>query len=374
MSWLGQLADGLTARGITGRDRRRIVLELHDHIECEPDCVERLGAPGELAAAFADELATGRARGSAFGAFAALAITAVTLIVSQLTLGRAVGYPGYAHGLSLILFLPALLGMVIAPQVALVAGMLAALRAVRRRRATVLPAAELALIRRRARVAIGAGFATVAGLELYVVNFSAVLPAWWLALTGGLGAVAGGALFAASTKLARAGTLISGAAGEAGDVYDDLPLLRWAWLRRHPWRLGAIASLGATVLMTLFVARAEHSLFEGVQRGLFEGLVAAAGFVLLGRSMGVAASPAGSEERALRAPGGLDGLGPRLVDLPSHRLVADADRARAELALREGFAQGRLSIEELTARLAVIHEAQTIGQLRAALRGLPDSG
>ena len=40
-----------------------------------------------------------------------------------------------------------------------------------------LPAGEIALIHRRARVALAAGFATMAGLELYVVDFSQRLPA-----------------------------------------------------------------------------------------------------------------------------------------------------------------------------------------------------
>jgi hypothetical protein len=287
MSWLDELAGELRARAVPARERDRILLELRDHLACEPGCEHRLGDPRALAVTFADELATDRARRSAFVTFAALAGAAVVLIVSLITLGRFARYPGYSNGLSTLLFFPALLGMLVAPQIALVSGSLAALRAVRRRRAPALPAAEIALIHRRARVALGAGLAAMAGLELYVVDFSLRLPAWWLALVGGLAAVAGVTLLATSSRLVRAQAIVSGAVGPAGDIYHDLPMLNWRWLRSRPWLLGALASLAVGLALGAFEAHAEHSVLEGVQRGMFEGLAAAAGFALLGRAIGV---------------------------------------------------------------------------------------
>lgn len=375
MSWVDDLAGELTLRGVTGRDRRRIVLELRDHIDCEPGCEDHLGDPGELAAGFADELATDTARSSSLQVFVALVIAAVALIVSQLAIAHAGGYPGFESGLSLMLFVPAALGMFVAPQVALVAGTLAALRAIRRRRVRCLPAAELALIRRRARIGLRAGLATVAGLELDVVDFSSVLPAWYLTLVGGLAAAAGVALLGASARLARSRALVSGTAGGAGDVYDDLPLIRWDWLRRGPWRLGATASLGVALVMTAFEVHAEHSLTEGVQRGAFEGLAAAVGFVLLGRMIGVIPAASRTERQMLRRSGArweTPSLGDQLIGSPPEQLVADENRSRAELVLRESFGRGCLSLDELTARVAAIHDAQTIAQLRAALSGLPE--
>ena len=291
MSWLDDLSGELYARGVTRRDRVRIVAELSDHIACEPGCEERLGDPRELATSFADELATAEARRSAFATFGALAVAAVALVVSLITLARFAHYPGYSNGLSTALFFPALLGMVVAPQVALVAGTLAAWRALRRRWVTSLPAGEIALIHRRARVALAAGFATMAGVELYVVDFSERLPAWWLGLAGGFAATAGFGLWAAARTLARARTIVSGAAGPAGDIYDDLPVVGSGWLRARPWLLGALASLAVGLALGAFEAHAEHSVIEGIQRGLFEGLAAAVGFVLLGRA--IAARPAG---------------------------------------------------------------------------------
>ena len=54
MSWLDTLAGELRARRVPRRERARILLELRDHIECEPGCEERLGDPRELAITFAD--------------------------------------------------------------------------------------------------------------------------------------------------------------------------------------------------------------------------------------------------------------------------------------------------------------------------------
>ena len=213
MTWLQQMADELTARGIRGQDRRRIVAELRDHIECEPESVERMGDPTELAGIFADELATSRTRRAAGHAFGALSTAAAVLAFSQVALVRTGGYPGFNHGLSLLLFFPALLGMLIAPQVALVSGTLAALRALRRRRVTRMPAAEIGLLARRTRVALAAGFATVVGVELYVVDFSARLPAWWLGTVGGLGLASGAALVWATHSLSRRAGARSGHPG-----------------------------------------------------------------------------------------------------------------------------------------------------------------
>jgi hypothetical protein len=290
MSWLDELSLELHARGVPRRERARIAIELGDHIACEPGCEERLGDPRELAIGFADELATSEARGSAFATFTALAVAAVVLIVSQITLARFAGYPGYSNGISTLLFFPAILGMVVAPQVALVAGTLAAWRALRRRRVGCLPADEIRLIHSRARVALAAGFATMAGLELYVVDFSERLPAWWLGLVGGLAALAGVGLFAAARTFVRARAIVSGAPGQAGDIYDDLPLLAGRPLRARPWLLGALASVAVGLALGAFEAHAEHSVFEGIQRGVFEGLVAAVGFVVFGRAIGVRAA------------------------------------------------------------------------------------
>jgi hypothetical protein len=110
-------------------------------------------------------------------------------------------------------------------------------------------------------------FADEIGLELQAIDFSSVLPGRWLALIGTLAGVAGAGLLTASATLRRSGTLVAGTAGSAGDVFDDIPLIRWAWLRRPPGRLGAAASLLAGLAVTLFEWRADRSVAEGLQRG-----------------------------------------------------------------------------------------------------------
>ncbi len=365
MTWLGRLGSELGARGVPRRERLRIALEFEDHIACEPGCEDRLGDPRELAVSFAEELASARTRRSALQGFAALALVAVVLALSQLMIGRAGGYPGFDHGLSLALFIPALVGMFVTPQVALVAGSLAAVRALRRRHSPRLPAAEIRLIERRARVALLAGMATVGGLELYVVNFSRVLPAWYLAVIGGSAAVAGLVVGAAVRGLSRARGIVSGAPGATGDVYDDLPVLRWSWLRRRAWRLGAIGSLAVAALVTVLEAKAERSVSEGLQRGIAEGLVAAAGYALLGRVVGLFPQRGGGPRLAPA------GAAVNLIGGGDDQLAGDEDRSRAESILRAGFADGRLGIEELTARVSAVHAAETVGEVRDALGGLP---
>ncbi len=142
-------------------------------------------------------------------------------------------------------------------------------------------------------MALVAGLAVVVGLELYVVNFSLVLPAWYLAVTAGSGAVAGAALWAALRRLTRARGIVSASPGAAGDVYDDVPAIGWRWLRHRPWRLGAIGSLTVAALVTFGEWHAERSLSEGLQRGIAEGVAAAIGYVLLGKYIGLFGDRAG---------------------------------------------------------------------------------
>jgi hypothetical protein len=383
MNWLEALGDELTARGVRGREQSRIILELHDHIECAPGGELRLGDPAIVAATFADELAGARSRRSALYAFAALSLTALALAVSQFTLGQ-IGYPGFKHGLTQVLFWPALVGIFIAPQIALVSGTLAAVRAFRRRRVVTMPAAEVALLARRTRVALSAGMATAAGVELYVIDFSRRLPSWWLVLSAGLGVVAGTALIAARRELAGTLQLRSSVTGPAGDLSRDLPCLSDRGWHARPWRLVALATLLVALLVTAVEAHAERSLQEGIQRGLAEAIVAAAGLVLLGRALGILSNVAifhpgrknrivAATGRAMRAP---DRVGaPDRVSAPdrisaSDRRSTDDDRAEAEGVLRDAFANGQISLDELTDRLTSIHGASTQRELREALSDL----
>jgi len=288
MSWLSEFEAELTARGIRPAARERLLAEFADHIACEEGAetrlaLTRLGTAREIAAQYADELAADDARRAALGSFAALTLAALALVVSQVTLGR-VGYPGFDHGYSTPLALSAIVAFLLGSQVALVCGTLAAWRALRRRREAVLPAAEIALLHRRARLGVAAGLATTFGLLLYAADFIGVLPAWWLALSASLALLASAALLSAWHAISRGSATVALSAGPAGDLFDDFPPLRG--LRAHPLGLWALASVAVGGAVTVFEWHAEHSLAEGIQRGVFEALALSVCFALLGRAIG----------------------------------------------------------------------------------------
>lgn len=288
MTWLAEFEQELSARGVRRHVRARLVAELGDHLACEEDrpahvAPTRLGEPRQIAGAYADELATDEGRRSAFAAFAALAFTAVALVATQMGLG-AIGYPGYDRGLSAALSLPSILGIVVGSQVALVAGLLAAWRALRRRREPVLPAAEIALIAARTRLALAAGLVVSVCIALLAFDYVRVLPGWWLGLAFALSAVATVGLGGAWRIGARASSTAAAAAGPAGDLFDDIPAL--GILRGHPIRLWAGLALSSGAAITLLEWRAEHSLVEGFQRGLAEVLVFSVCFAALSRLVG----------------------------------------------------------------------------------------
>ena len=288
MSWLGEFEDELSDRRIRPAVRELLLAEFADHIACEQGEatrleLTRLGAAREIAAQYAEELAADDARRGALVAFAALVCAAVALLAQQIALGR-IGYPGFNHGHSTPLSLVAILAFVIGSQVALVCGTLAGWRALRRRREPVLPAAEIALMRRRSRIALGAGMVTTAGLGLYTINFTSVLPAWWLAMSGALVVAAAGSLAVAWRSLTLRADTVALAGGPAGDLFDDIPPLRG--LRGHPLRLWALTTLVVGGGVTVLVGHAERSLVEGLERGGFEVVALSIGFALLGRAIG----------------------------------------------------------------------------------------
>jgi hypothetical protein len=52
--------------------------------------------------------------------------------------------------------------------------------------------------------------------------------------------------------------------------------------------------------------------------------------------------------------------------------ISDADRERAAARLREHFAEGRLSLDELDERIAAALTAKTVGDVRRIMADLPD--
>ena len=73
-----------------------------------------------------------------------------------------------------------------------------------------------------------------------------------------------------------------------------------------------------------------------------------------------------------RGRAALDRYTAMLRHLPPGVRVGDADRDAAAAALAEHFAQGRLTLDELSTRLEATLTATTYGELSRATRDLPD--
>lgn len=272
--FLDRLDQELANRRVRRSLRRRIALEYADHLACDPESEKQLGDPGELAGAFSAELAADDARRVARNSFIALALAALALVAGQLTIAPAGGYPGYNSGLSTALAIPTILTILIAPQIALVAGSLAALRALRTRASRRLPDAEVALIRRRSTIAIGAGLATCAALLLYAADHSQQMAGWWIALQAGLAATAALALIVVAVQARQSRHTVGAVPGPSGGIVDDVPPL--ALVAAHPHAACAATAISAGVVGTLLGGVAERSLVEGLERGTFEAIVVGA--------------------------------------------------------------------------------------------------
>ena len=289
-SFESRLGRELIAVGITGRLRRRIVAEFADHLGCDPHA--DLGDPRLLARQFADVLGSTRARTAAVAGFAGLVVAGVLFAAALLTAPPSVFGPrSFA--------MPALarLAMVVsaaASQVAFAAGSLAALRWLRRRSGTVLPAAEATIVVRRAAVGVGAGIVSMAGLGTIAIAGRAQLSGQWPTLAVVSAAIGTGALVATLPSVWAAARLRPVAAGPRGDLTDDLAPLLPVSLRGRPWQL-AMMTASLLALVTTMVAVPAGDAIDGAIRGLVEAVVCLAAFGTLGRYLGLWG---GSEEPA----------------------------------------------------------------------------
>lgn len=292
VAYLDALRVELVSAGITGRRSDRILTEIADHLACDP--AAQLGSPRDIARQFADELGTLHARRAAGRSFAALAI-------AGLLFGAAfAGSPAAAFGAA-----PAgapLLGQlargvaILAPQLAFVAGLLAALRAMRGRKRGVIAAAEARVILRRATLATAAGLATSLSLGAIALVFADHVSSGWQALAliaSGVGTVA---LVTVLPALWAAARLRPVAPGDAGDMFDDFGPVVPARLSGRPWRVAILVAAAVAVAVALAGA-AGDDLYDGIARGVADGLVCLGGFATLGRYLGLW-SPGGSAGEA----------------------------------------------------------------------------
>ena len=257
-----QLGRELTAAGIRGHRRDRILAEFADHLACDPQA--ELGEPRALAQQFADELAVQTTRRAAVWAFGALAFVAIAVGVPAVTLPTA---PDIAGGRSLVLAGLATLALVVGAQVAFAAGCIAFVRALRHPE-------DVALVRRRTAVALGAGTLTALGSALYAVNFFADVPTWWAVFS----VTAAGAAVLPLLVPARACLLVG-----------ELRITR-RYAQGLSADLGPLANpllIGAGVILLMLAAGsvAERSLVEGALRAGFEAVAFSVCFVALRRPL-----------------------------------------------------------------------------------------
>lgn len=281
MTYTERLSGELSNVGVRGRVRARILAEIADHLACDPDA--DMGPPDQLARQFADELGTSLARRAALVAFASLAAAGSMFAAAFLS------NPGVIRSATVTARpfsdLAAAL-MVVAPQVALVSGLLAAVRAARRRGASVMARAEAAIVVRRAGTGLVAGLASMGGFALLAVIIGNRAPGSWVVLTLSLSGAGALALVGATPALLAAARLRPVAQGSAGDLSDDLGVLMPGRLRGRPWSMALLVA-GAVALVIALAGVVQSDPFDGALRGLADGGACLLGFALLGRFLGL---------------------------------------------------------------------------------------
>jgi hypothetical protein len=279
--YLAELATQLDAVGIRGARRRRILAEAEDHL-CESGDPDRFGDPALIAARFADELATAGARRLGFGVVAALAPAGLLYAV---LLGFVRPGPDIASARTLPLGLTAAVLMLLAPQVALAAGLLSAAQAWRLRADASAPAAAVALLHRRVVVALGAGLVSTVAIGAYAYEYGAGLPPWSRTFTFAAATTAVVPLGALTAALTRTARVRPTTAGPAGDVFDDLaPLLdRLPFeLRGRPWRFCLLFAVAVAAL-----ALVGGGVDEGPRNAIAEFAAVCVGFAVFGGVLGL---------------------------------------------------------------------------------------
>jgi hypothetical protein len=274
MTYLDELTRELAAHGIPARARRRILLETEDHLASDPTAHERFGSAREVANAFAAELGAHASRRAATGAFAALAAAGAVYATDFVSL-RLADPTREAGTLASIAFAV----IVVAPQLALVAGSLALLRAFRRRHERQLPTRELVAIQRRTRTALAAGLAAMVALAVYAYATHDAVAGWWTTLTYASTAAAATLLVLALVPTVAAARLRPQVAGDPQDVFDDLGLTRY---RVDPWRFARRVA-AAVGLCVWLAAAVQGDPLDGAVQGIAESLACLGGFAVLGR-------------------------------------------------------------------------------------------
>jgi MFS family permease len=278
--FLEALGRELSAAGVRGSRRERILAEYEDHLACDPNAL--LGSPVELARQFADELGTSRTRRGAAAAFGALAIAGGLAIGAFASANLGPLKSAEQHPLARM----AAAVLVIAAQVAFATGVLAALRSFWRRRSPSVARAEATIIVRRTAIALAAGLLSMVALAVMALALHHTETTAWRTYTviaAGFGALA---IIAAGPAALAAARMRPATPGERGDVFDDLGRFTPHALRGRPWRFALL------VAAALFLAVSLQGIvvsdpFDGIARGVMEAAACLLGFAALGPYVGL---------------------------------------------------------------------------------------
>jgi len=284
VGFVTRLGEELGRVGIRGRLRTRILAEYADHLACDP--AAQLGEPGALARQFADELGSARARRAAVTAFGALALAGSLFGLAYVTSDALYGVTPKSGS---VVGQIALAVAIVFGQVSFVAGTLAALRWLARRGSGVLPAAEATVVVRRAAVGLVCGIVTMASLGTAAIAYERFQATAWVTFAVVVAAVGIAGLLAALPSIWAAARVRTVAAGDTGDIFDDLGAvadLLPAFLRGRPWRLAAVLSLAVAAVITLVAVPAQDA-YDGAARGLLDAVLCLVGFATLGRYLGL---------------------------------------------------------------------------------------
>lgn len=269
--------------GVPASRRRRLLAETEDHLRTDPAALSRFGSAGDIARQCADELGGSGARRVSITAFAVLAFAG--LLFGALMLAVFATVPRHtivccsnASPVQMLTFAV----LVVAPQVAFIAGVLAVVRALRLRRTAALPRTEVEVLRRRTAVALISGAATMAALAAVVVQFATVLPGWLVPAAFAVGATSVLLLAITSVPLVVTSRVQVQTGGAAGDVFSDLGPVVPARLRGHPWAFAAMCALAVAVIVFLPGIPADDG-YDAALRGAAEAAACLLGFAVLGR-------------------------------------------------------------------------------------------
>jgi hypothetical protein len=279
VSYLEQLSGELATVGITGARRRRILAEVDDHLRTSGD-VGAFGPPALVAQRFADELATVRSRRVAYGTFVALVPAGLAFAALFLLGGPG---PDITSARTVPIGVAAAATMLLAPQVAFAAALLAVIRAWALRGSAAAPSAELAVVRRRALLAgVSAGL-TLTAMLVYAYEYSAGLSQAWILAIALSSAVALVPVALAVSAATQVGRLRPAVPGDGGDLTLDLaPLIGRLPFVATPWRL----CFGFAACVSL-LALIGGGVDEGPRNAIAEFVAIVGCFAVLGRPLGL---------------------------------------------------------------------------------------